>query len=258
MTRLELAKAMAMAAGEISMQGFGGAMAADNKSNADFDPVTEFDRRAESYIRSQIQQHFAEDAIVGEEFADEVGQSGYEWVIDPIDGTRAYITGVPVWSVLIGVQRQGIPDIGVAYFPVLDWMYVGTPEGAQKLARGTSRALTADTQASLDDAVVTATTPHMFEADEKAAFDRLVTAAKMARYGLDALGWCLVAEGGIQVGCEASLKQVDFLPLLPILRGAGCLVSNWRGESPSASDTCLLASANQALHQSALKELACH
>ncbi len=222
-------------------------LAADRKS--DESPVTVADREAERAIRAVIEQHFPQDGILGEEFGLARPGSRRRWLLDPIDGTRAFITGRPLFATLIALAEDGIPILGVMDQPVTGERWVGLRGEATRFAgpfggvAGTRRGTT------LDEAELSSTTPSMFAtADERRAFARLEAAARRVTWGGDAYAYGLLALGLIDVVCENDLKPWDWGALLPIVEGAGGRMARWSGAAfPDAGPTDALATGDPAL-----------
>jgi myo-inositol-1(or 4)-monophosphatase len=211
--------------------------AVENKSDKIFDPVTEADRASEQRMRQLIEAGFPDHAILGEEFGEKRGSSGYQWILDPIDGTRAFIAGLPLWGVLIGLYYEGAPLLGVMDQPYLDERYRGWigdhSLGANSTARGATRELRTHARASLSESILSTTDSHLFRGAEADAFERVRRAAKLARYGCDCYAYCMLASGTMDCVIESGLKPFDIAALIPIVAGAGGGVCNWQGGDAS-------------------------
>lgn len=203
--------------------------ACEDKGGGRFDPVTEADRGAEAAMRALIETEFPDHGVLGEEYGETQGRSGYQWVLDPIDGTRAFIAGLPTWGVLIGLYHEGRPLIGVMDQPFLDERYRGWNEGANVVARGAARPLKARQCGRLSEAIVSTTDPYLFTGKEAEAFARVRDTAKLTRYGYDCYAYTMVAAGHIDCVIESGLKPFDIAALIPILNGAGGGVCSWDG-----------------------------
>jgi myo-inositol-1(or 4)-monophosphatase len=203
--------------------------ACDNKSADAFDPVTEADRASEAAMRALIEREFPDHGVLGEEFERKAARSGYEWVLDPIDGTRAFIAGLPTWGVLIALAYEGKPILGIMDQPYLDERYRGWCEGADAVVRDERRALKSRSCARLSDAVLSTTSPDLFHGVEAEAFTRLRAKAKLTRYGYDCYAYAMIAAGHMDCVVESGLKPFDIQALIPILAGAGGGVCSWRG-----------------------------
>ena len=201
-----------------------------------FDPVTAADRGAEAAIRRLIGQHFPDHGVIGEEYGEDRPDAEFVWVLDPIDGTRAFIAGLPLWCVLIGLRHQGRPVLGSIGQPYLDEVYLGHAGGSRLVARGTSRPLKVRACPKLTDAVIATTDPEAcFNGAELGAWTQVRAAARLARLGLDAYGYAMVAAGSMDLVIEAGLKAWDIEAAIPIIEGAGGLVTDWRGAPVGAT-----------------------
>jgi len=235
--RLRLFARLKEAAREITLPLFAKPAGIQNKSTHDYDPVTAADIEAELVLRGLIQAAFPDDAITGEEHEDIDGTSGFTWTLDPIDGTRAFIAGVPVWSTLIAVSEGDAPMLGMIDLPALGQTYRGAPDehGKSRAWLETKDAVTPLKSAPcerLNDAVIGCTEPlAMFNAGELAAYNIIRHGTRFSRLGLDAYGYALVAAGRMNIIIESSLKPCDVRALMPIIEGAGGRMTNWHGGS---------------------------
>ncbi len=202
----------------------------DNKAAIGFDPVTAADRAAETAIRALIAARFPSHGVIGEEFEDHPAQCPWTWVIDPIDGTRAFIAGLPTWGVLIGLCHEGAPVIGALDQPYLQERFIGFPSGATFRGPQGERPLKVRPCTVLTEVTLSTTDDALFTPAEKGAFDQVRAAAKLTRLGLDCYAYGMLAMGGMDMVIESGLKPVDILPLIPIIEGAGGIVSDWRGK----------------------------
>ena len=212
----------------------------ENKANpGHYDPVTQADLDAEDALRAELRKFFPDDSIEGEERPDHVGTNEFSWTLDPIDGTRAFVAGVPVWSTLIALSFEGAPILGMIDLPALDKRYIGHTSGdtskawveTETAAGDTSSLLKTSACAEIRDSVIGCTAPFgMFKPGELAAFKIIGAGARFMRLGLDALGYGLIAEGRMDIILEADLKPCDVRALIPIVRGAGGELTNWEGE----------------------------
>jgi histidinol phosphatase-like enzyme (inositol monophosphatase family) len=230
-------------------------LAIDNKWSVGFDPVTEADREAERVIRDLIGERFPDHAIVGEEWDAKATGSRFTWIVDPIDGTRAFITGVPVWGTLIGLMVDGRAVAGLMAQPFTGEVYVALP-GEAHYHRGTDRrTLRTSAVTELRNAKLTTTSPDLFKAPDigrrwTAVSERALT----VRYGLDCYGYCLLAAGHIDLVVEAGLKDVDIAPLVPLIVNAGGTVTTWDG-GPAEKGGNVVAAATPELHAAAMAAL---
>ena len=223
-----------------------------NKLEDAFDPVTEADRGAEKAIRDLLESRFPDHGIVGEEFGSVRGGARYQWIIDPIDGTRAFISGIPVWGTLIGLYDEGRPIAGVMDQPFTRERFVGL-QGQASLSVGGERpaALKTSTVSSLADATLMTTSPHLLDTPEDRTYFDVEKQVKLFRYGCDCYAYCLLAAGQVDIVIESGLNIYDIAALIPIIEGAGGLVTSWSGEDASKGGT-ILAAANSQLHAEAL------
>lgn len=230
-------------------------LAVDNKLAQGFDPVTAADREAELAIRDLIGQRFPEHGIIGEEWDAKESAGRFSWIIDPIDGTRAFIAGVPVWGTLVGLMVDGHSVAGLMAQPFTGEIYMALP-GEAHCHRGTDRsALKTSEVTSLSRAKMTATTPDIFEnAGVTDPWNRMRRAVLTTRYGLDCYGYALMAAGHIDLVVEAGLKDVDIAPLIPLIRNAGGVVTTWDGGPAERGGHCV-AAATEELHAEALELL---
>jgi myo-inositol-1(or 4)-monophosphatase len=215
----------------------------NHKGGDRFDPVTDADEAAERAMRTLIEREFPEHGVLGEEFGGVLAREGYQWIIDPIDGTRAFIAGLPIWGVLIGLYHDGRPLIGVMDQPYLDERYRGwtlsDSGGANATARGQTRALKTRACAGLSEATLSTTDSHLFHGEEADAFARVRERVKLTRYGYDCYAYCMLAAGHIDCVIESGLKPFDIAALIPILAGAGGGVCSWDGGDVSAGGRVL-------------------
>ena len=230
-------------------------IAVDNKEAGGFDPVTDADREAELAIRALLGERFPDHAIIGEEWDDKAGTGRFGWIIDPIDGTRAVITGVPVWGTLIGLTVDGRAVAGLMAQPFTGEIYMALP-GEAHYHRGADRAVLRTSKVTeLARAKMTATSPDIFDrSGTVAAWSRISSKVLTTRYGLDCYGYALVAAGHIDLVVEAMLKNVDIAPLIPVIENAGGIVTNWDGGSAEQGGNCIAAATPQ-LHKAALEVL---
>lgn len=230
---LAFADSLADAARAAILPHFRTGTACEDKGGGAFDPVTEADRASEAAMRALIAEHFPEHGVLGEEFEETPSRSGYCWVLDPIDGTRAFISGLPTWGVLIALAYEGRPFLGVMDQPYLDERYRGWPGGADAVARGARRTLKTRRCTALNDAILSTTSPDLFLGGEADAFARLRAEAKLTRYGLDCYAYAMIAAGHMDCVVESGLKPFDIAALIPILAGAGGGLVGWDGGDAS-------------------------
>lgn len=234
--RLKLARALADHARTITVPLFTNGMEIEDKGVGDhFDPVTNADKLAEAALREMILDSFAHDSIVGEEFDDITGTSDFTWTLDPIDGTRAFVAGVPVWSTLIAVSHGEDPLLGLIDLPALGQSgerFIGSADGSVPEDAGGVTTLKSRPCKDIRDIVLGCTEPlSMFTAGERASYEMIRRTARFSRLGLDAFGYALVASGRMDMILEASLKPCDVRALIPIIEGAGGKLTGWHGQS---------------------------
>ncbi len=257
--RIALMHQAADAAGQAILPFFRTGLDVDVKpGNRPFDPVTEGDRAGEQAIRSLLASGAPNDAVFGEEFGaiEPAAPSGYRWIIDPIDGTRGFILGLPTWGTLIGVEKDGVPTLGL-----MDQPYVGerfySDGTASYFARHTTtprRLETRNTQ-SLAEAHMAATHPDIFASPhERSVFDKFRQRVRDTRFGTDCYAYCLLAAGFIDIVIEAGLQSYDVAALIPIIEHAGGCITTWDG-APAQAGGRIIATANPALHAAALTEI---
>ena len=238
--RLALLSELSQAAREITLPLFenGANRATQNKAKGtDYDPVTAADIEAERVLRGIISNHFPDDAIEGEEFPDVDGISDWSWTLDPIDGTRGFVAGIPVWSTLIAISFKGDPVIGLIDHPALGQSFFGvikiSPSIAwRQLDCGAVSRLSTQSCAAISDAILGCTEPlSMLGPGELAAYNIIRRGARFSRLGLDAFGYAMVASGRMDMIIEAGLKPCDVRALMPVIEGAGGRLTNWHGGS---------------------------
>jgi histidinol phosphatase-like enzyme (inositol monophosphatase family) len=230
-------------------------LAVENKETAGFDPVTVADRAAEGAIRRLIMERHPEHGIVGEEEDSIQPDAEHCWIIDPIDGTRSFICGLPGWGTLIGLQRHGKPVAGVMAQPFTGERFIGHSGGSFLVHRGGRvRVATRRTQ-KLADAMMMTTSPFLFAQEDLPRYGRVEKACRMTRYGFDCYAYAMVAAGQIDLVIESGLKAYDIAPLIPVIENAGGIVTTWDGGS-AAHGGRILACANTALHRQAMELLA--
>jgi histidinol phosphatase-like enzyme (inositol monophosphatase family) len=221
-----------------------------------FDPVTEADRGAERALRAMISQERPGDAILGEEFGETKGTSVHRWVLDPVDGTRAFITGRHEWGSLIALEEKGVPVLGILDQPVLGERFIGAGGAAHLVQAGVRTPLKTRPCASLSDAILCATDPSdYFTPAELARFARVKSKVRMTRYGGDCYLFAALALGFVDLVIEAGFQEWDAAALIPIVEGAGGLMTDWSGGS-CASGKTILAAGDSRIHAQAMTLLA--
>lgn len=247
------------ASGETIVPFFRSNLVVDNKgAGAHFDPVTECDRAAEIVIRNTIAADFPDHAILGEEHGEKAASGRYRWVIDPIDGTRAFILGLPTWATLIGLEQDDRPVIGMMNQPYTRDRF-WSDGSASYLRGGTDKVRRIQTRSQISDlrdAQLASTHPDLFaDGFEKAVFQRICETVKATRYGTDCFAYAMLATGLIDIVIEAGLKPYDIVALIPIIEHAGGVITTWDG-GPARHGGQILASANPTIHQQAMDIIA--
>lgn len=223
----------------------------DNKAETGFDPVTEADRAAERAMRAILSERRPEDAILGEEYGHQPGSSGLTWVLDPIDGTRAFICGAPSWGVLIGVTDADGPIYGLIDQPYTQERFEGGLGRSRLIARGAETALGTRKNVALDQATLMSTFPEIGSADDLAGFRRVADRVRLTRYGMDCYAYALLAAGHVDLVIEAGLQSYDVVAPIAVIQAAGGVVTDWQG-GPAHHGGRVLAAATPALHAEAL------
>lgn len=251
----DFAIAAVEAAGQEILIWFRKRLDVDNKvGEGRFDPVTAADRRGEEVIRNAIERNYPSHGILGEEFGHKPG-NGLTWVIDPIDGTRAFMTGMLHWGILLALFDGEQPVIGVMYQPFTMELFYGRPGLAEYRRTSVVEALATRRCARLSDAVLTTTSPEFFpHSAEWEAFDQLKQEVKLTRFGGDCYLFAMVAMGHVDLAIEATLNPYDIQALIPIIHGAGGVVTDWGGGDASMGGR-VIAAGDPAIHALALEYL---
>ena len=245
---LGLALELADAAGEVIRPYFRNLPTIEEKP--DLTPVTVADRTAEAAMRALIETHFPDHGILGEEFGQVRGDAEYVWVLDPIDGTKSFISGVPLFGTLIALTRGRRPILGIIDQPISRERWVGAA-GRPTTLNGA--AIRCRPCSALDEATLFATTPDMFKGKDAACFARLSAAVKLTRFGADCYAYGLVAAGFVDLVLEAGLKPYDFCAMVPIIEGAGGVATDWHGAPLDLSaDGRVLVAGDRRTHRAAL------
>ncbi len=222
----------------------------NKETGANFDPVTEADKAAERAMRAVLANLRPEDAIFGEEYGRQNGITGWTWILDPIDGTRAFVAGLPVWTTLIGLTNSaGDAIVGVIDQPVLDERYIGSPAGSVLVQSGKSATIRVSDCTDLRQAVIATTDPFIMTLPEQGAWSHLRATARITRYGLDAYAYARVAGGTIDLVAEAGLAPYDAAALIPVVRGAGGVACDWHGNAAKPGGQLVCAASQGILDQ---------
>jgi myo-inositol-1(or 4)-monophosphatase len=246
---------LAAAAGDAVLPFFRTSLSVENKSRGgNFDPVTAADRAAEQAMRAMIRENFPEHGIVGEEFGNERTDAEYVWVLDPIDGTKSFISGMPAWGTLIALMRHGEPVYGLMHQPFTREHFSGDGGAAHYRGPAGARALHARHCTSLGEATMMTTSPLLMDDAERNAFGILEKSVRLSRYGGDCYAYCMVAAGHVDVVIEAGLKPYDVIPLIPIILGAGGVITTWDG-GPAKNGGRVIAAGDKRVHEAAMAML---
>jgi myo-inositol-1(or 4)-monophosphatase len=223
----------------------------DKASDGLFDPVTEADRAAETVIRQLIARRFPDHGIAGEELPDKPANGPFAWSIDPIDGTRSYICGLPNWTTLIAFLNDGKPVIGLIDAPSLDETYVGMGTEAALLRAGERSRIGTSGCVRIAEARFSTTDPNLFSGAAADALNRLRSTARTARFGHDGYAYARLAAGTLDLVVECGLKPHDYHALIPVVRGAGGVFGDWRGGTDFAAGN-VIAAATPGLYEAAV------
>lgn len=252
---------LAAIAGESILPFFRTALRSEDKNiGGMFDPVTEADRAAEAALRRLIEATFPHHGIIGEEFGSVRADAEYVWVLDPIDGTKSFIAGMPVWGSLIGLLHHGRPIYGVMVQPFTREMFLGDGKGALWRGPGvdgkpTERKLSTRHCRDLAKSTLMTTSTLLFPPEELEAFRRVEAKARLSRYGGDCYAFAMLASGHVDCVIEAGLKTYDIAPLIPIIEGAGGIVTDWDGADATGGGN-IIAACTEELHAEARRLLA--
>ena len=227
---------------------------ADNKDAQGFDPVTIADKAAEEAMRAVLRLRRPQDAILGEEYGTTTGTSGLTWVLDPIDGTRGFISGTPTWGVLIALNDASGPRLGIIDQPYIGERFCGGSGRSEVIGpHGTAQMKVRDTQ-DLGDAVLFTTFPEVGSLVERAAFEAVAQDVKLTRFGCDCYAYGLLAAGQIDLVIEAGLNAYDIAAPIGVIEAAGGIVTDWEGGKVHDGGRAL-AAATPALHAKAMQIL---
>jgi histidinol phosphatase-like enzyme (inositol monophosphatase family) len=221
----------------------------DNKLQSGFDPVTEADRGAETAIRQVIAEAFPDHAIIGEEWGT-TGNSPFTWIIDPVDGTRAFISGAPVWGTLIGFAQNGVAIAGLMSQPFIGEIFWAMPGGSHYRRKGQTTSLRTSGQTELAQAKVFTTTPSLFRTPELLRkWQAVESATRLQRFGMDCYGYALLAAGHADLVVEPFLNTYDIAALVPIIREAGGAIACWDGSEPTGGGNVVAAASPELLEK---------
>lgn len=247
---------LATSSGETILPMFRTSLAIDNKSTPghEFDPVTEADRAAEAVMRRMIKETFPQHGIVGEEFGSENQDAEYVWVLDPIDGTKSFIAGFPIWGTLIALLHRGTPVYGMMHQPFIGERFSGDSQSATYRGPSGVRNLAVRRCALLQDATTYTTSPLLMNDADRAAYGRIESQVRLSRYGGDCYSYCMLAAGNLDLVIETELKPYDVAALIPIVTGAGGVITTWDGQ-PAQHGGRIIAAGDPRIHEAAMKIL---
>ena len=249
---VELAGRLADAARGVVMKHFRSPLTVDTKP--DRSPVTIADKEAEAAMRALIEDAFPDHGIIGEEMDDRREDAEFVWVLDPIDGTQSFVTGKPLFGTLIALLERGKPVLGVMDMPALSERWTGA-RGRPTTFNGQSATVRACKE--LDQAWLYATSPHMFGDADFPAFERLRKQARRAIYGAECMAYGMLANGWVDIVCEGTMKLYDYAPMVPIVEGAGGVITDWQGRALGLDGNgTVLAAGDPDLHAASLDVLA--
>jgi len=247
---------LATLAGNTILPFFRTALSIENKSQGSgFDPVTAADRAAEAAMRALIHRTFPHHGIIGEEYGAEHAGAEYVWMLDPIDGTKSFISGMPAWGTLIALMRAGEPVFGLMHQPFIGERFSGDGGAARYRGPAGARDLMVRQCERLDDAVLFTTSPRLMNSADREAFGRIEDAVRLSRYGGDCYAYCMLAAGHVDLVIETEIKPYDIGALIPIITGAGGVITTWDGGRPQDGGR-IVAAGDQRVHAAALDMLA--
>lgn len=228
------------AAAEVAVPIFRSGCSHEDKGPAGaFDPVTEADRGAEAAIRRMISARWPDHGVIGEEYGEDRPEADFVWVLDPVDGTRAFISGLPLWTTLIGLRHEGRLVMGVVGAPALGEVYVGGPQGARLVRDGRVEAIRTRACPDLAQATISTTDPILFDAAQRRGWDALRAASRLARLGCDGYAYAMVAAGRMDLVAETGLKPWDWSGPAALVRAAGGAAADWSGGEPQGESSLL-------------------
>jgi len=229
--------------------------AEDKSGGGDYDPVTVADRLAEEAISEMVRENYPSHGVLGEEYGFRRGSSGLTWVVDPIDGTKAFLTGMPLWGTLIALYDGQAPILGLMDQPYTGERFCGSRFGSTLEREGERRKLAVRPCEGLEQAILQATHPSMFATgSESAAFRELSSKVRLTRYGGDCYTYCMLAYGLLDLVVESDLQPYDIQALIPVIEGAGGIVTNWSGGNAALGGQ-VVAAGDRRVHEAAMAVL---
>jgi myo-inositol-1(or 4)-monophosphatase len=245
---------LATVSGETILPFFRTALSITDKGQGTFDPVTAADHAAETAMRNLIRRTFPAHGIVGEEFGDDRADAEYVWVLDPIDGTKSFIAGMPVWGTLIALTRFGEPVFGMMSQPFIRERFSGDGLAAQYRGPAGDRDLRVRACETLTDALMLTTSPLLMNEADRSRFGKVEASVRLSRYGGDCYAYCMLAAGHVDLIIETELKPYDVIPLIPIIAGAGGIITSWEN-GPALAGGRIVAAGDKRVHAAALEML---
>lgn len=245
---------LAAASGDTILPFFRTALAVENKKAGGFDPVTAADRAAENAMRALIRKNFPAHGILGEEYGSERAEAEYVWVLDPIDGTKSFIAGMVAWGTLIGLTRMGEPVFGMMHQPFTRERFSGDGGAARYRGPAGDRDLRVRACESIADALMFTTSPLLMNEADRGAFRLVEDKVKLSRYGGDCYAYCMLAAGQIDLIIETELKPHDVVALIPIVAGAGGIMTTWEN-GPAQDGGRIVVAGDKRVHAAALELL---
>lgn len=226
-------------------------LSVDNKDSSGFDPVTVADRAAEQAMRAYLAEHRPRDGLLGEEFGASAGTNDLTWIIDPIDGTRGYMSGTPTWGTLIGLRDADGPVLGLIDQPYIGERFIGANGRAWMSGPHGERAIATRQGSTLETAILFSTFPEVGSAEERKAFEAVSAYARLTRFGMDCYAYALVAMGQVDLVIEAGLNAYDIQAPLALIEAAGGVVTDWEGQPVTAGGR-VIAAGNKTVYAEAL------
>ena len=245
---------IAEAAAAVTLPYFRTQLSVDNKLAGGFDPVTEADKSAERAIRALIERNYPDDGIHGEEYGLIRENAARRWVIDPVDGTRAFISGLPTWGTLVGLTENNIAIAGLMAQPFTGETIIADGTKAVRQWRGQVADLRVSGVRNLSDAKMFTTTPHLFQGSMRARFDALETQVKLSRYGTDCYAFAMLAAGFADLVIDPGLKPYDIVALIPLIEQSGGVVTTLDGKRAENGGD-VIAAATPELHEAAIERM---
>lgn len=241
-------------AAQTSLPFFRSALSVENKLATGFDPVTIADKKTEENLRMAISRRFPDDGILGEEGGVSHIDADDVWVIDPIDGTRAFISGIPVWGTLVGLMHKGKAVAGMMAQPFTGELFAATDEGAFYQRGAVKTPLKVSGVKTIEEAILFSTAPELFSLEKKKRFDEIADKVRLARWGTDCYAFAMLAAGHVDLVIETGLQSYDIMALIPIIEKAGGIITQWDGgKAEKAGD--IIAAATPELHEAACRIL---